>query len=250
MKQQFLIYFLICIIAIVSGCANSAQEYMKNGINLYKRKEYQGALQHFEKALEIDKDMPEIYYHKGNVYKDWNKQYDKALMNYSKAIQLKSGYLLAYGKRAQIYKLQNKYGKAITDYKKVIEENPQNARAYFNLAMIHLEYYKIKNKDKEQLRLAKVNLNKAIDFDFENTKFYRARAKVFMIQKEFTKAIEDYTKILQLEPKDYETMMYRGIAYFEMKKYKKAMREFTECASNGFQHAMINKYRKEILYKK
>jgi tetratricopeptide (TPR) repeat protein len=240
-----LLLFTLALVSLCYGCANSAKDYMQNGITFYNKKEYAGALEHFQRALEREPKMAEIYFHRGNLYQDWNKQHEKAIQDYTSAIQLRPEYVAAYNKRAELYRLQNKHDEAMKDYQKIIELEPTNARAYYNLALIDKQRYD-ESKEYKYLNTTKLSVNKAIELDPENVHFYRTRAQVWVIEKEYTKAIDDYNKMLKLDPSDLRALMDQGIVYFEMGDYEKAFQSFAQCEEKGFQHPLMNEYRKKI----
>jgi tetratricopeptide (TPR) repeat protein len=275
--------FLFIVVFYVCGCANSAIGHMQSGITFYQQKQYKGALEQFDRAVQIDSDMPEIYFHRGNLYCDWEKQYDKAIADYNKAVALKPDYLqvyinraniyklqakydeaiadynkavalkpdyiLLYTNRANIYKLQSKYDEAIRDYETILQLDANNARAYYNMALIYKEYYN-KKHDIKELNQVKVYVNKALDRDPENADFYRTRAELYSLEKDYTKAIDDYNKIMQLNSQDYRALMDRGIAYFQLNDYTNAYIDFNECIAHGFQDPQIEVYRKKIIHSK
>jgi hypothetical protein len=63
-------------------------------------------------------------------------QIDKAISEYSKAIQINPEHYYAYTHRGDAYIKKEQYDKAISDYTKAIELDPQNAWAYNNLAWL------------------------------------------------------------------------------------------------------------------
>lgn len=234
---------LILVLAMyLTGCATqSAREYMQNGITFYKQKLYQGAVEHFEKAIALDRNLADIYYHRGNVYRDWNQQYDLAIADYTKAIDIKDDYLEAYTYRADVYKRQSKYDESLRDYQRIIELNPNQPTAYYNLALIYKEYYD-KNNEIKYLNQVRLNLDKAMQNDPQNVSFYKLNATLHILEKDYAKALDDYNKILEQDRQDYRTLMHRGIAYFNLKEYTKAFNDFQTCEANGFQDAQIHGY--------
>ena len=238
---------LICACAcLLVGCANNAKDYIQNGVTFYRQKEFAGALEQFDRALKQDSGLPELYYHRGNLYRDWHNQYDKAIADYSKAIQLKDDYLLAYNNRAQIYKMRHDYDKAIKDYRKILAISPLTARAHYSIGQIYESWYQ-SSHIYAHLHNAKLAYDKAIEIDPENPQFYRPRCKIYVQEKKYSKAIDDYSKIIQLDPNDYTALMERGIVYFRMKKYDRAYQDLGRCQNKGFKNPKIRKYQRKIL---
>ena len=78
-------------------------------------------------------------YKRGDAYYETG-EYSKAIAEYNKAIELNPNKALAYFNRAYAYGEIGKYDKAIADYSKAIELNPGDAQAYYNRG---LDYHNI-----------------------------------------------------------------------------------------------------------
>jgi len=120
----------------------SYKEALKN----YHSKEYETALEQLNNLLLIspEEQKPVIHYQLGLTYQELNNTAE-AISSYSKAIELKPDYELAYFRRGFLYSRIGKskiffngdsYKAAVNDFMKVIEINPKNADAYFNIALI------------------------------------------------------------------------------------------------------------------
>ena len=81
--------------------------------------------------FEEEKENADVYYKRGDAYNEM-REYGKAIAEYNKAIQLDPNHALAYYNRAYAYGEIGEYDKAIVDYSKAIELNPSDAQAYYN----------------------------------------------------------------------------------------------------------------------
>src|SRR5258707_12575526 len=77
-------------------------------------------------------------------------------------------------------------------------------------------------KNKEALE----EFTKAIDADSKNPMFYRNRAALYFVIKDWDHAAGDYTQVLSLQPDDLASQLNRGIAYTEAKKFDEAQKDF------------------------
>ena len=57
------------------------------GNNYSKNKEYNKAIESYEKAIKINSEYPSAYYNLGITYRK-NKEYNKAIESYAKAIKI------------------------------------------------------------------------------------------------------------------------------------------------------------------
>lgn len=102
----------------------------------------------FEDILKYDQKNNRVLLNLGNTYLE-RKEYDKALETYDRVIQNQPIYSEAYANRGVIYMWQGKYDKAEEDLKTAIQQNPRASISRVNLAMI----YKGQRKLNEALAL-------------------------------------------------------------------------------------------------
>ena len=69
----------------------AAEKYFKLGEQKYNKKDYQGAIADYDKAIELNPKEARAYYNRG-VVKDELKQYKEAIADYDKAIELNPKY--------------------------------------------------------------------------------------------------------------------------------------------------------------
>jgi len=91
------------------------------------------ALKDYQRVLEIEPDIPQVYNNRGIVYESLG-DYDKALAEYTKAIELKSDYADAYYNRGNVFNSLNKYNEALADFKKLLQLEPDDMMTKFHIA--------------------------------------------------------------------------------------------------------------------
>ena len=65
------------------------------------------------------------------------QQWDSALVNFTKAIELNRDYADAYENRGLLYHRQQKLDLALADFNRAIQLSPENPRTYYNLSNVH-----------------------------------------------------------------------------------------------------------------
>gem|GEM_PF-1652884 len=189
---------VVCVIALILLLASTkvnAQNYMKlctSGISLENAGSLDEAIAKYTSAITLKPDVWNAYSYRAKV--NYRKgKYDNAITDISKAIELSPKKLFLYHVRANCYLAKDEYAKAIPDYNMVL--------------------LKPKNSDKQLYQ----------------TYLYRGDAYYF--NKQYSEAISDFTKSMQLSIKQNITIpvyVYynRALCYYELKKYTEAIAEF------------------------
>lgn len=102
---------------------NSAYHYYKIGLEHFQRKEYQKALNSFNKAIEIHPSLKDVYVFKGTCNTHLNNT-SQAMQDYNKAISLDPISDFAYQSRGSLKSNLNDYRGALQDYNIAISLNP------------------------------------------------------------------------------------------------------------------------------
>ncbi len=97
--------------------------------------DYNGALEDYNKAIELNSTYADTYIMRGKLFTELRKN-DKALSDYSTAIRLDSNYFNSYFERAMLYKDMNDIDKSLADFDKAIELNSKDPFIYINRAYL------------------------------------------------------------------------------------------------------------------
>jgi tetratricopeptide (TPR) repeat protein len=93
--------------------------YFNNGISLYNKKDYNGAIVDFTKSITFHNDDFNSYTFRGKC-KTELKDYLGAINDYNKAIELNPKFDVAYTERGTTKMLLNNYDGAIADLSQAI----------------------------------------------------------------------------------------------------------------------------------
>ena len=142
----------------VTDAANEAARYYQRGIERGQKRDYRGALEDLNKAIELRPDFAEAYHRRGQAKGGLAKSpADLAgvLQDYDHAIQFKPDLVEAYYDRGVAKQAGADFAGAIADYGKVFELKPDHAPAYEHRAKLR--------KSKGDLAGAQDDLNKAAE---------------------------------------------------------------------------------------
>jgi tetratricopeptide (TPR) repeat protein len=175
-----------------------------------------------------------------------------ALELFTKAIYLNSSFFLALWARGKVFE-RSDYEKAISDFTKAIEIEPNFAYGYFSRGLAKRSpFAKFVYGDKEAI----VDFTKALEIDpeFASAYFHRGTArynssmlinkdgKVFVEENE---ALSDYTKCIEIEPNFPNAYINRGQIRAGLKDYYGAIADFNKALENDPENKHLYLYRGE-----
>lgn len=134
------------------------------------------------------------------------RMYRKALQEFDKVIEIDPNNYRAYFWRGRLYLKTNRYNKAITDFKMVIKLKSDYAEAYNNLGWLYVQL------------------------------------------EEYDESIKYLSKSLELQPNDGWTYYTRGRCYFRKGDLRKALKDTKTSCSLGYKKGceVYKKYKDEI----
>jgi tetratricopeptide (TPR) repeat protein len=114
--------------------------------------DFEKAISHYQRAIEISDIYPQTHNNLGNAYKEIG-QTGKAIEEFEKAIKMDPYFFFAYNNLAGLYVEQKEYDKAINVYQRYLKISPQNLNTLYNLGVI---YYLKKDYDNAVLTFQKI----------------------------------------------------------------------------------------------
>nr|CAG8605797.1 7339_t:CDS:10 [Entrophospora candida] len=121
--------------AIKLKCEHLDYAYNMRGTFAYLMGDIEDALGYFDKALQLSPNYVQIYIKRATIYMEQNKPFQECLEEFSKAIEIDKDDPDIYYHRGQVYFLNNEFSKAIEDYERRIELDPEFVFAYVQLAL-------------------------------------------------------------------------------------------------------------------
>ena len=117
MKQFFTI---LAFAFLTTTFGQTADEYLKSGIEKHNSKDFEGAIKEYSKAIKEDKNLKVGYFNRG-VCELGLKDFKSAKKDFDKTIELDPTFIKAFYSRASVYVSQEKYVEALPDLDKTIE---------------------------------------------------------------------------------------------------------------------------------
>ena len=214
--------------------------YYIRGIYKYSNKDFEG----------FDKDINHYVKYNTNPSKALSKiaqtfvhrkEYSTAIDYFTKSIDLLPETLVDsleqrvvyLGRAISSYMQKNESGSSV-DFNKYIEKSQNKAEANFNIAEVFLDDGMYSSSDPSFFFLDVKNLNKAIfyftksiELDPNNSSYYERRASAKEELKDYSGAIADYSKAIELEPDAY-SYDKRASAKEELEDYSGAITDYSK----------------------
>lgn len=180
-------------------------------------KEYDKALEAFDKAIENNPVFSMAYNARGNVKKQL-KDRNGALADYNKAITLKPGYGLAHYNRGVLKAEMRKYEEAVADYDQAIKYGYINSSIYYNRGNSKLKMKKAEDAIKDY----QISLSKRPGYTLAMYNMGLAYAEL----DEHLKAVQVISQAITLDPKNHLFYNGRGVSEIALKQYDRAIKDF------------------------
>ena len=185
------------------------------------------ALAHYKNSYELNNEFPASIFHIGSIY-DKNNRED-AIKWFEMAYEKEKEnveYLRKYGDILVRSKNKDQIQKGILILEKGLEFFTGNVDIMSSLAI----GYEKQGRLKEAIQLLELANNKE--------SFYNNKSKVFQLAcyfekaKNFTKAVEQFKKVLALDKNNTEALLHIGFIYKSCKEYVKAFKCFNKIIAN------------------
>ncbi len=126
-------------------------ELYERGKGHFEREDYGAAIKDFQEAIRLNPDNANYY---AWLARSFNRTGDKLKTLYSvdKALELDSRCAMALGIRADIYRQQKEYQKALRAFILAIEIEPNNGVYYYNRRRVYLELKDFENYVADKIR--------------------------------------------------------------------------------------------------
>lgn len=241
--------------AAVAGLPDdsSNNKYVKRGNSRLERADYDGALADFDKAIEENPTLSEVYRLRGFVHQQL-KKFDLAMADYARAIELNPQSVDALLTRAKMFYQSANYTAAIEDFDRATKVDPESVTAWNWLGASHESdgdlikahdcYVKVTTKSAQlsngwenlgnvyrrlgMLKEAIHAYDKSIECDANQAGLFNLRALAKEFDGNFEGAVTDLNEALRLEPANTSALMNRFMSYVYLGRNEEARHDADE----------------------
>jgi len=211
-------------ISIFSQNVDSAQFYLKKGLDEKKSRLYASAARDFDKAIAFNQNYTEAYTENGNVNLEM-RRIDAAAVNFTKAYQLEPSNNEVIKQLTNLYLNSRQFQKAIDLAQKC--GSCENADRILGMSYYNLEDY----------GKAETFLQKAIKKNNTDAEAAYTLGRTFIELENEKAAITQYEAAITLEPTRNMWMYELGLIYYNKEDYKNALTYFNMAGDAGYNKA-------------
>ncbi|MCX8160499.1 MAG: tetratricopeptide repeat protein [Candidatus Saccharicenans sp.] len=198
-----------------SGPANPFPAWLKLAQTYQRLNQPDRAIAAFREALKINPDDLNSNYNLAKLLAETN-QLDEAEAVFKKlAAMNQRDAITYYGQIMQMYDRAQKYDKAVEAARKIVEINPKNEVALYNLAIMYDRL--------GQLEEAASTLNECLAVKGDYTHAWFNLGIVYDKMKKHPEAVEAFKKYTALAPDDPSGWLNIGLEYMLLKDFEKAL---------------------------
>jgi tetratricopeptide (TPR) repeat protein len=204
---------------------NLAESYCQRAITASQLGKLEEVINDLSRAVKLDSSFDDNYYlfHlRAAVFHDMGRT-NEALNDIEKALNIAGGYIDGYLLKGKVYLQSKNYHKAIDCMEEVIKADPHNNEARI---IRGLAYFDLGNKVQaiSDLKNCEDTLNKGFDIE----KLLWIRGCSYFDTGNTERAIEDINSALTLNPNFVEGLFSRGFILQSLGCYDQAINDFTK----------------------
>lgn len=189
--------------------------FYKIGIYKYDRKNYDGAVKIFSKAIKYNPHYFIYYSIRAKANENIVGKFKEVIMDYSKAIDLEPDIFKLYSYRGLVYFARRRFEEAILDLKKYVESVPYDSDGYYHLGLTY--------NGNEQYEKGIIEFTKAIMLDPNHAYAYNGRGVSLLNSKNYDEALKDFNKAIELKPFWIKPYLNKSILYNALNQYESSI---------------------------
>lgn len=197
----------------------TAEQYNQQGDSLFEGKQYDDALEAYQKAVQL-KPIASAYYHIGWIYNDRN-DYDQAVTALQQAIRYDANDSAAFYELGYAYRNLKRFDDALAAYRRSIAIKPDRAAAYYEIGWIYNE--------QGQYAQAIPSLRQAATLRDGYADAYEEMGYAYYKLNQSQEAITAYQQAVRMKP-DYG-LAYLGLGdvyFYQTKQYAQAAESYRQ----------------------
>ncbi|AFZ11448.1 Tetratricopeptide TPR_1 repeat-containing protein [Crinalium epipsammum PCC 9333] len=225
--QQDAVKKTILTVGVPQGNAK-ASVWLQRGNQLWRLRRYDEAIAAFDAAIKLQPAFVHLAWYGRGLVLYAQKKYSEASVAISTAISKKPDYYPALKLQSQVLTQLKQLDEALVAIEKAIVIQPQDPNLYFIKTSIL--------SDLKRYPEAIATIQKGIDIS-PRAALYWIRGNVYVNQKQWDKAINDYNTAIKINPQYANAYLMRGGVYSDQKQWDKAIDDYNTAIKINPQYA-------------
>lgn len=202
---------------------NTNNKYYRDANNFALNKNYEEALNHIDKAIEVEGGKaPPIFYLRKYEYLINLQKFNLGFQTLNEAIQLFQNNILLLNARAEFYFTLKKYTKAIADYENISSQVAGKELLDCNMKLAATKFLIRNFKDVALI------LKSVLQKDPSNIDALNLLAVLHIELSNYTKAKEILHELMKNYPSHVATVVNLGFTFLKEQQYEKALTYFNK----------------------
>lgn len=207
------------------------EDYFELGITAFDQKDYEKAIANFTQAIRLNPRHANSYYNRALSYY-YIDEFEKAIDDYTKSIQIEPS-AEAYNNRGIAYEENGNFRLAADDYRMALRLKPGYSIARNNLERVEREY-NLNNSGGNSNGGGRAgdkntrNNNQNVNNQGGNrdAAYYVGLADEYFDRNDFTNALVNYNRAIQINPQDASPYVRRGFSFHYIGEVAKAYQDY------------------------
>ena len=206
-------------VGLFEGQYNSALKNFEDG-------DISMALFQLNEIVRLNPEYLDAYYLRGRIFSNI-QEYDKSLTDFNHLIKkIPNIFPEIFVERGLVYSSIQKFELAINDYTNALKIENNNLFAYIQRGYCFFEM--------AEFEKAIQDLDKALNIDPFNKHALYIRGSIHVYDLENDQlAINDFTRLLEIDSTNFEVYLDRGNAYLNLNMHDKACKDYNTALKNG-----------------
>ena len=209
------------------------------GSALNEIKQYQTALESYDRAIALRPDFAEAFNDRGITLRQL-KQFDEAVASYERAISIKPDFYAALYNLGNTQRELGRYDLALKSYARALEVKPDFTEALYNQGMT------LDELGRYEEALACYDRMLALAPPFADLMYYRGNTLHNL--RRYDAALKSYDAAITLAPNFAEAIFNRGNTLRRLKRYEEALQCYDEAIKIRPDYAQAYSFRANALY--
>jgi predicted O-linked N-acetylglucosamine transferase (SPINDLY family) len=198
----------------ISISKNNIWSLLNRGNSYAALKKFTLAIDDFNKVIDLNPLLPDVYLNKANSLRELN-HYDDSIDNYRKAIKLRTNFTDAWNNLGQLLLLLKKYEEALICFNNVLKYDNFYINAYFNKSTALMLIFQFKE--------ALLVVNNGLNIEPNHPELLYIKASILHQYQQHTEALDCINKVINFNNNHYDAWLMRGLILRELKLYEHSL---------------------------